>query len=279
MKPPITAVVPTLDEQHNIGPCLSALDWLDEIVVVDSHSRDNTCALARKAGARVLLHRFEGYGAQKNWAAAQARNDWILQVDADERITCELRDEILRLFRQAPEHQAYSIPRRSLFAGRLIRHGGWQRDRVARLYHRQRAHFSDRLVHEKLLANGSTGKLRSPMMHHTYRDLSHFLDKTARYAEAGARQLLREGHRPRPRYLVTAPLGRFVRMYVLQAGFLDGTEGFLLATIAAWGVFQRYALLRELAGAADCVEPGALPSFGTKTGSPETDPSGGESWR
>ena len=141
---PISVVIPTLDEEHNIAACLESVSWADEVVVVDSGSSDATCAIARKHGARVLTHAFEGYGAQKNWAAQQAKHSWILSVDADERVTAALRDELRALAESGLDADGYRIRRTSKFAGRLIQHGGWNRDWVSRLYRRDRARFSDR---------------------------------------------------------------------------------------------------------------------------------------
>jgi len=247
---PLSVVIPTLDEEANISDCLASVAWAEERLVVDSGSRDRTVALAEKAGARVLVHPWSGYGAQKDWGAAQARHPWILSLDADERVSAALRDEIQVVAERGFIAAAYRVRRESHFAGRLIHHGGWGRDAVTRLYHRDRARWSDRLVHERLEVEGAVAMLVNPLVHHTYRGLGSYLAKAERYAELGARELHRQGVKAHPATLALAPVGRFLRMYVLQAGFLDGEAGFLLAVIAAWGVFAKYAHLREL-GASD----------------------------
>ena len=243
---PISVVIPTLNEEANIAACLASVAWAEERLVVDAGSCDRTVAEAEKAGARVLVHPWSGYGAQKDWAAAQASHEWILSLDADERVSAELRDEIRALARSGLTAAAYRLRRESWVGVRRIRHGGWGRDFVSRLYHRDRSRWSDRLVHERLLVDGPLVALRGALVHHTYRGLGPYLAKAERYAELGARELHRQGRRASAAELVLAPLGRFLRMYVLQAGVLDGEAGFVLAAVAAWGVFAKYAHLREL---------------------------------
>jgi len=244
---PITVVVPTRDEQDRLGACLDSVRWVDQVVVIDSDSRDDTVAVARSHGAVVIERPFTGYGDQRNHASEHARNDWILCVDADERVTDALAAEITTLVRGQPGHAGYTIPRRTWVAGRLIRRCGWQRDRVLRLYDRRRGRWNRRPVHERVeLDGGTTGQLESPLHHHTYRNLSEFANKSRRYAELGARTLHERGRRARLGHMLFLPVARFVKMYILQRGFLDGVPGLLVCGLAAHGVFLKYAHLWEL---------------------------------
>ena len=243
---PVSAVVPTLNEEAALPACLESLAWADEVIVVDSGSTDSTAALAEKTGARVVLRPFTTYGDQRNHGASLARNDWVLCVDADERVSPELAGEIESRLGAGPDRCGYRIPRITTFAGAVIRHCGWQRDRVLCLYDRRRGAWDPRLVHERVRLEGEAGDLGAPLHHHTYRDLGSYADKSRRYAELGARELHQAGRRSGPAALLLLPAARFLKMYVLNRGFLDGMPGLVLCVIAAYGVFVKYARLWEL---------------------------------
>lgn len=244
---PLSVLVPTRDEAADLPECLASASFADEIVVVDSGSTDGTVELARSAGARVLARPFDTHARQKNWALPQLAHDWVLALDADERVTPELRDEIRRTLEVAGALRGYRIPRRNTFLGREIRGSGWQHDRVLRLFDRRAARFDERRVHERVVVDGGTGSLRGALVHHSCRDIADWLRKTERYAALGAEEAFAQGRRPRPGDLALRPAARFLKQWLLQAGFRDGTEGWVLCATSAYGVMLKYARLRELA--------------------------------
>ena len=241
--PKLSVIVITKNEAHNIGDCLASVSFSDECIVVDSGSTDDTASLAREKGAKVeIFPDWPGFGAQKNRALALATGDWVLSVDADERVTSELRAEIEATIASA-SFDAYSFPRLSSYCGQTMRHSGWYPDRVTRLFKRGVARFSDDLVHEKLLTSGPVGKLRRAIAHESYRNLEDVLTKTNRYSSAGAAGLHRRG---KPSSLGIA-LGHgawaFIRTYFLRLGLLDGKLGFVLAVSIAEETYYRYLKL------------------------------------
>lgn len=243
----LSAVIITRDAAEVLRPCLESLSFADEIVVVDSGSRDQTLAIAREFTAAVYSHTdWQGFGVQRNRALAYASADWMLVLDADERVGPELRHEIARLLATAPATDVWCIPRQSTYCGRVIRHSGWSPDYVARLFRRGRAQYSEDLVHERLRFTGDAGRLQAPILHESYRSLEEVLEKMNRYSSAGAAQLAAAGRRGG----LAAALGHaawaFLRSYVLRLGLLDGREGLLLAISNAEGTYYRYLKLMYL---------------------------------
>ena len=245
MKQPLSAVIITHNEEKNLRECLASLcDLVDEIVVVDSSSTDQTQAIAREFGAVIQVKNdWPGFGAQKNRAVSLAKNDWILSIDADERVTPELAKEIADLLKTQPQCQSYEIPRSSWYCGRFIKHSGWYPDYVLRLFNRQTAKFSMDLVHERVLPSGAVGQLNSPLLHYSFQDFSHVLTKMDRYSSASAEQLYLLGKNSNLPKALAHGLWAFVRTYVLRAGFLDGAQGFALAVSNAEGTYYRYLKL------------------------------------
>jgi glycosyltransferase involved in cell wall biosynthesis len=238
----LSVIVITKDEERVIGRCLGSVRWVDEIIVVDSGSTDRTLDICRELGARVsVTPDWPGFGPQKNRALALAKGDWVLSLDADEWLSDELADEMRAAVRGAADVAAYELPRLSSFCGRYMRHSGWWPDRVARLFRRGRARFSDDLVHERLIVDGTLGRLRGELLHETFPDLEKLLDKLNRYSSAGAAAHVGKGKRASLSRAVRHALWAFVRTYFLRAGFLDGREGFMLAVCNAEGVYYRYA--------------------------------------
>jgi glycosyltransferase involved in cell wall biosynthesis len=242
----LTAIVPTLNEERNIGACLATLDFADEILVVDSGSEDRTLEIAaRDPKVRVLEHEYRGNGPQCNWAMDRASTAWVLIVDADERVPAALADEIRRLLDDGPAANHYFLRRENFFLGHPIRHSGWGSDRLVRLVRRGSARYPERSVHADMVTSGVTPTLAAPLRHETAADFSGYLDKVHRYAAWGAADQFRAGRRVGIPSVVLRPLWRFFRTYVVQAGFLDGRSGFLVCGLQAYGTFLKWARLWE----------------------------------
>ncbi|MFV0282466.1 MAG: glycosyltransferase family 2 protein [Castellaniella sp.] len=239
----LSVIIITRNEAGHIGECLDSVAFADEIIVLDSGSTDATCEIARARGARVEISPdWPGFGPQKNRALALATSDWVLSIDADERVTPELALAIQQAVR-APDAQAYRIARLSNFCGRWIRHSGWWPDHVVRLFMREEGRFTDAAVHEHVEVRGRTQTLPGHFLHYPYASLEVFIDKINRYSTEAARSAFERGRRT----TVLGPFGHgvwtFVRHYVLRRGFLDGWQGLVLAGMAGTGSFYRYVKL------------------------------------
>ena len=229
----LTAIVTALNEAGQIEECLRRLAFADEVMVVDSFSSDGTPDIARQCGARVLQHEYESPAAQKNWAIPQARHEWTLIVDADEWVTDELAQEILRTISAPEAHDGYEVKRRNFFLGKEVRHSGWQNDWVLRLFRRDEGRYRERQIHERVEVGGSVGRLRGRLMHHSYRSLDDYWRKLQRYAEWNAREARRRGARVSPAYMMLHPALRFLKAYLIQGGFLDGAHGMVVCLLSA----------------------------------------------
>jgi glycosyltransferase involved in cell wall biosynthesis len=236
----LSVIVITRNEAHAIRACLESVAWADEIVVVDSGSTDGTLDICRECGAKVYSMDWPGFGPQKNRALDLAGCDWVLSLDADERVGAELRQELQAAMAAPGGFSAFRMPRLSSYCGRFMRHSGWWPDHVTRLFKRGSARFSDDLVHERLVAEGATGTLKHPLLHETYLNLEEVLDKVNTYSTAGARMLQQKGRKATLSSAVLHGLWAFVRTYFLRRGFLDGQEGFMLAVSNAEATYYRY---------------------------------------
>jgi glycosyltransferase involved in cell wall biosynthesis len=245
MRRPLSVLVPTYNEQEMLPECLASVAFADEIVVLDSGSDDGTVDIARAAGARVITRPFDDHARQKNWGLEQLTHDWVLLLDADERVTDPLRHEVTTHLERPPERAGYWIPRRNTFLGREIRGAGWQRDKVLRFFDRRRGRYEERVVHEEVSLDGPAGRLEHALLHHSCRDLSTWLRKTDRYAALGARELAARGRHASIVDIATRPPARFLKQWLLQGGFRDGVEGWILCGISAYGVFSKYARLLD----------------------------------
>lgn len=245
--PRVSACVIAYNEEDRIAGCLESLSWVDEIIVVDADSTDGTAAICREHGARVVQHSFEGYVQQRNFAAGLAEGDWIISLDADERVTDALRGEILEtLGTGKPARDAYSMPRLTQYLGRWIRHSGWYPGRKTRLWRRGTAEWGGRDPHARLVTDGPPGLLQGDILHHSCRDMADHFRKLDRYTTMAARERHAQGQRFHLLELLAGPPGRFLRHYVLQLGFLDGMAGLVLASMAAHYVLLRNVKLWEM---------------------------------
>ena len=243
----LSVIIITKNEATNIRACLESVAWAGEIVVVDSGSSDGTVEICRDLGARVYEHDWPGFGMQKNRALGYAAHDWVLSIDADERVTPELRASIESVI-GGPEgsYDVYEISRLSSYCGRFMRHSGWRPDFIVRLFRRGAARFSDDLVHERLLFSGKTGRLDGELLHYAFDNPEEVLHKVNSYSSAGAQMLHQRGRKATLAGAVFRGLWSFVRTYFLRAGFLDGREGFMLAVSNAEGTYYRYLKLMLL---------------------------------
>jgi len=247
----VSACIITLDEADRIAECIRSVDWCDEVVVVDSHSRDATREIAAGSGARVIERDWPGHVKQKEFAIRAATHDWVMCIDADERVSPELRQEILALAGQGfPEHAGWRMPRMSRYLGRWIRHGTWYPDLQLRLFDRRRGRWGGHDPHDRVEIDGSAGRFRHPLLHDPYRSFAEHLGTIDRYTTIMADGLHRRGRRARLDDLILRPWVRFFRFYVLKAGFLEGWRGLLLAVLAAHYVRLKYAKLLVLERAA-----------------------------
>ena len=239
----VTVCIIARNEAEGIRDCLESVRWADQVVVLDSLSSDGTAEICRSLGAEVWESGdWPGFGPQKNRALEHATGEWVLSLDADERVTPELRAEIERVL-AVPDADAYRIPRRSRYLTRYMRHSGWYPDYVLRLFRRGGARFSDDLVHERLIVTGRVGTLANPLVHEAFTSAEEVLEKMNRYSSAGAEMALLESRRTTLAGAVLRGLWAFFRTYVLKAGFLDGREGFMLAVSNGEGTYYRYVKL------------------------------------
>ena len=238
--PHITATIITLNEEGRIAEAIASLPCCDEVLVVDSGSSDRTCDIAARMGARVLVHPWQGYSRQKNFAAEQAANDWILSIDADERISAELAAEIAQWKRNEPQTAGMSMPRCAFYLGKWIRHSGWYPDRKVRLYHRNSARWKGDSVHEAMAVDGKVGRFGNDLLHFPYRSFADHSQRIDRYTRLAARSAKDSRRGGNPLKLLGGPPLTFLKSLFLQAGFLDGWRGLVIAYMAA-----RYVFLRE----------------------------------
>lgn len=246
MAVPVTATVITFNEAANIQAALESLSWADEIIVVDSESTDDTTAIARKFTDRVFVRPWPGYVAQKNFAAEQARHDWIFSLDADERVSPGLAAEIKTVIAHAPSAAGYRVPRVTFHLGRWIRSTDWYPDYQLRLYDRRRARWTGRHVHESVRADGDVQDLGNDLLHYAYRDLSHHFQTMDRYTTLAARQMFEDGRRAGWLDVAVHPPAAFLRNYILRGGFRDGVPGLIVSAMNARYVGLKFAKLWEL---------------------------------
>ena len=257
----LSVIITTFNEEVNIADCIESVMWADEIIVVDSFSKDRTVEIAQRYPVQLLQREYFGSAAQKNWALDRVKHPWVLIVDADERVPPELAGEILRTLASDPQVNGYYIKRENLFIDRVIEHSGWSTDKVIRLFRTEKGRYPNRRVHADLSIEGPTPLLENPFLHYTFRSFDQYFDKFLNYAEWGAAQAFREGRSVGVLEIAGRPLWRFIRTYVVQLGFLDGLHGLVLCTLQAFGVFLKYARLWEYRLRAKRGEQVSLPAF------------------
>ncbi len=243
---PVTVTIITKNEADHIGEAIDSAAWADEIVVVDSHSTDETVAIARSKGARVAVRDWTGWVDQKNFAAGLATHDWIFSLDADERIPPLLAEEIRHVLASASPRSAYRVPRITFHLGRWIRTTDFYPDFQTRLYDRRAARWQGLYVHESIEADGPLGQLQHELQHHSYRDLADHMDRINHYTTLAARQMYERGRRASIVDLVLQGPAAFLRNYLLRRGILDGSVGFTISCVNAYAVFLKFAKLRQI---------------------------------
>lgn len=241
----VSVTIIVLNEEDHIRECLESVKWADEVLVSDSGSIDRTVEICREYGAKVFSDQWLGFGRQKNLVGDRAGNSWILNIDADERVTPELKEEILRAIGSG-DNAGYYLPRKNYFGDRWIRHCGWYPDNNLRLYRKDRGRFLDRYVHESVAVNGPKGYLKNPLIHRTYRDVSDYLSRMQRYSTLAAEEMLNQGKNAGVMDILLRPPFTFFKMYILKLGFLDGAEGAILSILYASYTLAKYAKLREI---------------------------------
>ncbi|HEY8280434.1 MAG TPA: glycosyltransferase family 2 protein [Bdellovibrionota bacterium] len=248
-RPPISVVIITLNEEHNLPRCLDSVNWAAEVLVVDSGSKDRTCELARQAGAKVLEHPWEGYGQQKNWAMKQASQPWVFFLDADEAVTENLKSEILSFVAadgavSGASHSGASFPRKTWFLGRWILHGGWYPNRLVRLARKESSFWTEPAVHEALQVKGVVHLMQNDLLHYTFRNVGDQVTTNIRFSRLGAKVARERGERGSLPRILLKPIGKFLETFLWKLGFLDGFPGFVISMNAAHSIFLKYVELR-----------------------------------
>lgn len=259
---PLSVIITTFNEEVNVAECIESVQFADEILLVDSFSTDRTVEIARRYPEVTVLQRtYYGSAAQKNWAIDRVQHDWVLIVDADERVTPALAREILEILGTEPAAFGYFIRRENVFIDKVIRHSGWSTDKVVRLFRRDKGRYPNRRVHADMVVEGPTPTMRESFLHYTFRSFDQYFDKFIKYSQWGAAQAFREGKRAGFIEIFGRPVWRFLRMFVLQLGFLDGLHGLVLCALQSFGVFLKYAFLWEHTLQAKRGEDVLLPDF------------------
>jgi glycosyltransferase involved in cell wall biosynthesis len=261
-RPPICAIVTTFNEEEHIRDCIESLLWCDEILVVDSFSTDQTPEIARGFDrVRFLQRTYYGSASQKNWAIDQARSGWILILDADERCTPELRQEIEELLASGPEQDAYTIRRRVYFLGKIIRFSGWRHDRVVRLLAKGAGRYPNRRVHADMVTRSQAPQLRNPMIHYMVEDFVTYVRRIEKYCYWGAAQLWKENRKSGAAEVLGRSAWRFVRTYLLQLGILDGMRGLIFCLLQAYSTWLKWSILWAWRTQAAAGREPELPNF------------------
>ena len=243
MKTTIGALVLTYNEEDRIEDCLRSIEWVDEIVVIDSFSEDETLNICNKYTKKIYQRKFDDFATQRNYGLQKIETDWILILDADERVTEDLSSEIIRKI-NSPNFQAYEVPRKNIFMGEWLKCCGLYPDYTMRLFKNDDIEYENK-VHEGINYDGNIGKLDNDLIHHTYRNLSHYSYKMNHYADLSARDKFKDGKKTTIFYVLLRPIFDFIQMYILQRGFTGGAPGLIYSIIHSYYTFLKYARLWE----------------------------------
>ena len=239
----ITAIIPTLNEEFNIEGAIKSVGFADEIIVIDSFSDDNTINLAKKHNVKVIQRQFDDFSSQKNYVINLAKHNWIYILDADERVTNQLKEEILQTLNEPTEFVGFYVYRTFYFIGRKLNYSGWQRDKVIRLFRKDKCQYNGELVHESIKAEGKIGFLNNKLEHYSYRSYNHYSNKLNHYSALKAKSLLENGKGVTVFHILIKPPVRFIIHYFIRLGFLDGFPGFIISVLQSYGVLTRYIKL------------------------------------
>lgn len=242
----LSVIIITHNEEDNIEECLESVKWADEIVVLDSFSEDETVNICRRYTDKIFQSKFTNFSLQKNMVLDRATNDWVLSIDADERITPRLKTQIVMVINEeSKEYSGYYIPRRNYFFGEWVRHCDLYPDYVLRLFRKSKSRFRDKMVHESVSLKGKAGWIEQPLEHYTYGSINDFIDRMKRYTTLSVQQMRRDGKKSRWYNLIVNPGAAFLKMYFIKKGFLDGKLGFIVCVLFSYYAFMKYAKLWE----------------------------------
>ncbi len=240
----LSVTIITLNEEKNIERCLKSVLWADEILIVDSGSTDKTLEICKKYNCKIIQTEWLGFGPTKKLAVKFAAHDWILCIDADEQVTEELKQRIGQILAN-PQAVGYRIKRKSFYLGKMINHCGWDRDFPLELFNRQFGNFNDKLVHEFVVLSGEVKKIKQPLLHYTYPSIASHIKKMDKYSQLGAESAAQKGKSATISGAIIRGIIKFIKMYFLQLGFLDGKIGFVLCYNSAFGTYLKYLKLWE----------------------------------
>jgi glycosyltransferase involved in cell wall biosynthesis len=241
----LSAIIPTGNEEHNIVNAIKSVDFADEIIIVDSFSKDNTIELATKLADTILQREYINSASQKNWAIPQAKFEWIFLIDADERVTLELKEEILEVLSSENNFSGFWIKRQNYFMGKKIRFSGWRGDKVIRLFKRDQCKYEEKNVHAEIISDGKIGMLKNKLIHNTFTSKEAYIQKLRRYARWQAKDYDRITNKITVYHTKVKPIIRFIKHYFLHLGILDGYVGFLISFYQAKAVKMRYYYLQK----------------------------------
>ncbi|MCF6350597.1 MAG: glycosyltransferase family 2 protein [Flavobacteriaceae bacterium] len=242
----LTILIITKNEAQNLIALLPSLNFANELIIVDSNSTDNTVEIAKKYTDKVFTRKFDNHGAQKNWGLTKVSNDWVFIIDADERVTDELKSEIENTFKLTSDNVAYWIKRTNIFMGKQINYSGWKNDKVIRLINKNFCKYDSNIIHEEITTNGKIGILKQKLLHNTYSSLTSYLEKIHGYTNKKA--ILKFNKNKKSNYFTIGfrPFFKFIFIYVFRLGFLDGKQGLIISSLTAYNVFLTMIKLYRL---------------------------------
>jgi len=245
IKEKITAIIPTFNEEKHIRKAIKSVIWADEIIVIDSFSKDKTLDIAREYNVKIVQNEYKYSAHQKNYIIPKATYNWIILLDADEEVSSQLKDEIINTVNSNPKFDGYWIKRDNMFMGKKIRYGNWKNDRVIRLFKRDTCKYEDKRVHAEIISDGKIGELKCKIKHDTFRNLDNYLFRLTRYARWKAKDRYVKTSKVGFYHLSIRPGFYFFKSYILKLGILDGLQGFILSCLGAYSLFIRYLMIME----------------------------------